>query len=919
MTRRLVCSIGVGFLFCTSAGAQSTPAPLQLASREPAFYAIVGSHIERAEARNVAVLRERLVLRLHNATISEALKAIENQTSLRFAFKPSILPSGATVSLDANDITVAAALTQILLDADVDVEIAPYGLASIVARQLRVSAPDTTTGTIIGRVTDSKTHLGVPYATVTVEGTSRSTTANDTGAFRIARVPVGTYTITVRRVGYAVSQRSETVVGGHPMTIDIALVQSASSLDQVVVTGTLVPAAMKSVPTPVTIVTDSEIAEQQPRTLNQIFRQAVPTAVGFDQFSNPDGTYLSVRGAADLNQASTRVKILVDGVEVATTAANPVDPQSIDRIEVIRGPEAAAIYGSGAIDGVMEIFTKHGDQTSGRPAVDAQVSAAAVQTPYAGFRSVLRQNYSGDVRGGTDDASYTVGGGYTETNNYLPGGQYSAQSTPSVYSGIHYNRGFTTLDVSARYHVVNAPPTFNPEYIMTAPYYDYAASANTTVGASLIVQPYPSWRNVLTIGYDEYNSNVEQHRPRLTSPADTELSYAYTNYNKISIRAYQSLTEHLGQAVTTTLTAGADYWTESEVGTSSYGTLNLSGPIQTDPASPFTTSRVVLFNTGAFAQAQADVLEDLFLTAGLRAEWNSEFGNNIGVPLSPRFGITYSHSLGGSTTLKLRSSWGSAILPPSAGSKIYTRVGGSVQLANPDLFPERQRGGDGGFDLLFGQVGGFSATFYDQTAVNSLQLVRLPVDTPTTYQTQNVGTVKNTGIELEGRASIGRLSLRVMYGYSRSRIDQLEPGYSGDYHVGDQAFDVPRHTAGGSAAMPLWRGANIAAGVTYVGPWTDYDNVRINNCTSQFFNTGNTSLCPAAFVTAINNGVYTQAPFLIQYRTLVKGNLSLTQTLTAWTSAFIAFDNIGDNQGYEGSNDQPRVGRITTFGLRLHY
>src|ERR1700722_11923082 len=133
MMRGAICGISVGVILCSGAGAQG-PQPLQLASREPAFYAIVGTHIERAEAGSFAALRERLVLRLHTATIPEALTAIQEQTSLRFTYKPSILPAGATVRLDASDITVAAALTQILLDADVDVEIAPYGQATLVAR-----------------------------------------------------------------------------------------------------------------------------------------------------------------------------------------------------------------------------------------------------------------------------------------------------------------------------------------------------------------------------------------------------------------------------------------------------------------------------------------------------------------------------------------------------------------------------------------------------------------------------------------------------------------------------------------------------------------------------------------------------------------------------------------------------------------
>jgi outer membrane receptor protein involved in Fe transport len=911
----------------SSVYAQTLDKPLQLASREPAFYAIIGSHLERAEARNVAALREHIAVHLHNATIPDALSAVEKQTSLRFAFKPSILPSGATVSLDASDITVVAALTQILLDADVDVEIAPYGLTSIVARQPQKQAPDSTAGTIIGRITDGKTHQGIPYATVSVLGTARTATANDSGAFRLTRVPAGTCTVVVRRVGYVASQQRVTVVSGQVATLDFTLDQSAGSLDQVVVTGALVPAAMKSIPTPITIVSDSEFAQQQPRTLNDIFRQAVPTAVAFDQFANQNQSYMSVRGATDLNQGATQVKTFIDGVEVATNAASPIDPASIDHIEVIRGPEAAAIYGSGAIDGVIQVFTKHGDATGGRPSVDAQVAAADVQTPYAGFRGVLRQTYSGDVRGGTDDASYLVGGGYTETNNYLPFGTYSAQSTPSVYSGIHYSKAMTTLDVSARYHVSNSPGTFNPEYTRqeaaggsyTAPDYDVTAYTNTTIGASLAVQPLPSWRNVLTIGYDQNNLNDVQRRPRLTTPADTELAYSYQNRDKISIRGYPSLTWHLGSAVSGTFIAGADYWVENQLSTSSFGVLNTTtGRIQTDQSQPFSTTRYPTNNTGVFAQAQVAFFDALFLTGGVRADWNSDFGDSISTPVSPRVGIAYSHSLGFST-IKLRSSWGSAIMPPASSAKVFQRVGSAEQLANPTLGPERQHGGDGGFDLLFGQIATFSATYFNQVAVNLIQQVQVPSESLSVYQSQNVGTVTNSGVELEGRVGIGRLSLRVMYGYTRSRVDKLDPLYTGDYRIGDQTLDVPRHTGGASLSARLWRNTSIAGGLTYVGPWTDYNDVRENACFSAFFATGDTSKCPPAFVTGLNSGNTSTRPFLMQYPTLVKANLSVTQTFSPWASAFISIENIGDNQAYEQSNDQARVGRISTIGLRFHY
>ena len=58
------------------------------------------------------------------------------------------------------------------------------------------------------------------------------------------------------------------------------------------------------------------------------------------------------------------------------TGIRGVDPASIDHIEVIRGPQAATIYGSDAIGGVMQIFTKKGSSASSRPARKASLQCA---------------------------------------------------------------------------------------------------------------------------------------------------------------------------------------------------------------------------------------------------------------------------------------------------------------------------------------------------------------------------------------------------------------------------------------------------------------------------------------------------------------------------------------------------------------
>ena len=184
-----------------------------------------------------------------------------------------------------------------------------------------------------------------------------------------------------RYIGYTAAGASVTVGAAEEAMVDFALVRSPHELDQVVVTGTIVPTPLKAVPTPVSVISGEDIALQRPQTVQELFRQAVPTAVSWNLPANPNQTTFSVRGASTLNLGDGQMKVFVDGIEAASITRASVDPNSIERIEVVRGPQASAIYGSDAIGGVIQIFTKRGDTTLTRPQVDAQASLGVLQTP----------------------------------------------------------------------------------------------------------------------------------------------------------------------------------------------------------------------------------------------------------------------------------------------------------------------------------------------------------------------------------------------------------------------------------------------------------------------------------------------------------------------------------------------------------
>jgi outer membrane receptor protein involved in Fe transport len=882
----------------------------QLASRGPRFLLAALTPGGQVDASTAPVLRRRVSLELTGVTIGEALKEVTSQAALEVSYTPWVVPAQRRISLHAQGITVAAALTEILLDVPVDVSVTIDGNLALV-RRAALGPPAVDTGAVAGQVRDSATGSPIAGAMISIEGTRRSAVTDADGRYRIAGLRAGRYVLRARYIGYRPGIVSVEVGADEDVTSDVALGKSAQQLDQVVVTGTIVPTEVKALPTPVSIVSESDIALQRPHTAAELIRQIVPGAISWDIPQTPSQTSFSVRGASTFTAGDGQMKVFVDGIEAANSMFAAVDPNSIEHIEIIRGPQAAAIYGSEAIGGVIQIFTKRGDPNLSRPQPAAEAAVGVAQTPYPGHADVLRQKYAASVRGGGGDLSYNFGAGYAHTGDYLPNGEISRQSNPSVYGGMRFTRGMITADVSGRYDSHEIPSVFNPALTQAGvafyskPNYQPLTTQNQTLGARLSFAPRSWWRHTVTVGIDRYTNEVEQSQPRLTTPSDTLLTVINLTQTKASIAYNTSVQQPLGAGVSGFLTAGFDHWNVPIDQWFAIGALNTRGTIRLGSGGFISASRTVTNNTGYFAQAQLSFRDALYLTAGLRAERNTNFGDSLGTPVSPRLGLSYVPWLG-SSTLKLRGSWGRAIRAPSPGLKLGAISSTTIVLPNPALGPERQHGWDLGIDAVFRARGSLSVTYYDQTADNLIQQTPLSSDSIPTFQAQNVGRVKNTGIEIEGTLSIAPLQLKAQYAYVRSRVEQLTPAYDGDVRLGDQSQLTPKHTAGASLAVALPTGATATAGLTYVGSWIYYDVLSYFQCLGQTGPCRNTTF-------ALDRS------YLITYPGFIKVNVSATQQITPAIVGFVSIDNLTNNQAYEFNNFRTVIGRIATVGLRFQY
>jgi TonB-linked SusC/RagA family outer membrane protein len=234
-----------------------------------------------------------------------------------------------------------------------------------------------------GTVTDSAVGGGLAGASVTIPGTRLGAYTKDNGTFLIAGVPEGEFTLLVRFIGY---KRRTITIGAEENTVEIAMARDFLRLDEIVITGQATGVERRSLPNAVATVGADEILRTPAPTLEAALQGKVPGAYIQANGGAPGGgIQVNLRGISTINAGSDPL-FVVDGIVIsnasipngqnAVTAAgaggnasnqdNPtnrladLNPADIERIEILKGGSAAAIYGSKATNGVVIITTKRG-------------------------------------------------------------------------------------------------------------------------------------------------------------------------------------------------------------------------------------------------------------------------------------------------------------------------------------------------------------------------------------------------------------------------------------------------------------------------------------------------------------------------------------------------------------------------------
>lgn len=234
-------------------------------------------------------------------------------------------------------------------------------------------------GSIAGRITDKVTQQPIQGAQVLILGTNLQAVTNQEGRYRIDRISAGAYQVQVRLIGYAFGQQAVTVAAGETLTLDVALAAVAIPLEALVVTATGEEQRVKELGNAVTNIQASKITEEAPvNTVADLLNARAPgVEVITSGGTTGSGSRIRIRGASSLSLTNEPI-VVVDGVRVdnnpnsgligglSTTGGqipsrlNDFNPADIQDIEVVKGPSAAALYGTDAANGVIQIRTKQG-------------------------------------------------------------------------------------------------------------------------------------------------------------------------------------------------------------------------------------------------------------------------------------------------------------------------------------------------------------------------------------------------------------------------------------------------------------------------------------------------------------------------------------------------------------------------------
>ncbi|MFW6201183.1 MAG: TonB-dependent receptor plug domain-containing protein [Gemmatimonadota bacterium] len=518
----------------------------------------------------------------------------------------------------------------------------------------------------------------------------------------------------------------------------------------------------------------------------------------------------------------------------------------IERIEITKGGAASTLYGSDAANGVIQIFTKKGAPSEPRVSVgveqgfdtpelkyilDSQVIWESQVENDSSLRDFLRNNffetghfqkYTVRVAGGTSDFTYHVGGRLQDGTGVQPknestlyslrggiqaqvgdplrldfNGSYVRSDFGRLFNGTAIADPLTTFEVGDALLFSGESTLHGALDMFLRP--DVTEEVDRFIfGASATLSPSDLFTTRLSLGIDNRGNQQRIFEPIGFTPGNEEgfLNRYQRTFTSVTLDYSGTVSYEPSSDVTSEFTFGAQGFREDESIVDADGLgFGLPGAPEFDEAASIDASELnrEIFNGGFYFEETLGLFDRAFATGGVRLDYNSAFGEEVGFRAYPKFETAYMLSdedfwrdaLGSvADQFKLRAAYGQTgkfplpYLRDRTFSATSFRGESAPQFDNPgnqELGPEVTTTLEVGVDAAFlDDRIGLNVTYYDAATDDALLFVPEQPSTGQGTQLRNVGRIANTGWELSGNATLlARRDLLWTLGAQFSTVDNV--------------------------------------------------------------------------------------------------------------------------------------------------
>ena len=270
--------------------------------------------------------------------------------------------------------------------------------------------------TISGTVTSKEDGLPIPGASVKIKGTSTGGQTNLNGKYTIS-APEGS-TLIFSFIGYA----SQSFVVGNKTAIDVVLISDSKALSEVVVTANAITREKRSLGYSAPTVKADELTQGgSPSAISSLTGKVAGVNITSSSATPGSSSRIVLRGGSSIS-GNNQALIVVDGLPIDNSTiigggdsrssvdfgnrGNDINPDDIASVTVLKGPAAAALYGSRASNGALIITTKSGNKNAEKTSItfsSKNTLSSILKLP--DFQNQYGQGYY--INPGTNDANTT--------------------------------------------------------------------------------------------------------------------------------------------------------------------------------------------------------------------------------------------------------------------------------------------------------------------------------------------------------------------------------------------------------------------------------------------------------------------------------------------------------------------------------